>query len=100
MVNTSRTHTHTRSHTHPPPPPSRLSLFDGSVCADDDEVNAHFSSVPLAMNGRSVLNSNKQSRVGRSIRDSFGCFSRIKELLGLTETRTCDRMCFKTIQIV
>ena len=38
-ANTSRTHArththaHTCAHTHPPPLPSRLSLFDGSVCA-------------------------------------------------------------------
>ena len=106
MANTSRTHacTHARmhahamycAHTHPPPSPSRLSLFDGSLC----EVNAHFSPVPLAMNGRSVLHSNKQSRMRRGIRDSFGCFSRIKKLLGRTETRTRDRMCFQSIRTV
>ena len=36
-----------------------------------------FSRVPLAMNGRSVLHSNKQSRRRLGIRDSFWCFSRI-----------------------
>ena len=59
-----------------------------------------FSPVPLATNGRSVLHSNKHSRVRRVIRDSFRCFSRIKKLLGRTETPTCDRMCFQTIRTV
>ena len=36
-----------------------------------------FSPVPLAINGRSLLHSNKQSRGRLGIRDSFGCFSRI-----------------------
>ena len=30
----------------------------------------------------------------------FGCFSRIKKLLGRTETRTRDRMCFQSIRTV
>ena len=30
----------------------------------------------------------------------FVCFSRIKKLLGRTETRTCDKMCFQTIRTV
>ena len=55
MENTSRTH----SYTH-------------------DEVNAPCSPIPLAMNDLSVHNSNKQSRMRRGIRDSFGCFSHIK----------------------
>ncbi len=64
----ARTHTHTlaRTPTHPPPSPTRLSLFDGSVCAQPWWRYALFSPVPL----------------------------------GRTETRTCDRMCFQTIQTV
>ena len=46
--------------------------------------------IPLAMN----CHSNKQSR------DSFGCFSRIKKLLGQAETRTHDRICFQSIRTV
>ena len=34
------------------------------------------------------------------IRDSFGCFSRIKKLLGRTEMRTRDGVCFQSIRTV
>ena len=72
MANTSRTHTPTHRR-----PGCRCSM--GRSAPNHDEVNAPFSPVPVAMNGRSVLNSNKQSRVRRGIRDSFGCFSRIQK---------------------
>ena len=73
------THTHTLAHT-----PTHLRRRPGCRCSmgwcapNHDEDNAPLSPVPLATNGRSVLHSNKQSRMRRGIRDSFGCFSRIK----------------------
>ena len=80
-------HTHTRTHAHTHTlartpthrrrrPGCRCSM--GRCAPNHDEVNAPFSPVPLAMNGRSVFHSNKQSRMRRGIRDSSGCFSRIK----------------------
>ena len=54
-------------------------IQDVRCAPNHDKVNASFSPVPLAMNGRSLLHSNKQSRMRRGIRDSFGCFSRIKK---------------------
>ena len=54
----------------------------------------------LGVNGRSVLHSNKQSRMRRGIRDSFGCLSRIKKVLGRTEMRTRDMMCVQSIRTV
>ena len=39
-----------------------------------------FSPVPLAINGQLLLHSSKQSRKQLGIRDSFGCFSRIKNV--------------------
>ena len=110
MANTSQrlahmhAHAHTCAHTHtpahPPPSPFRLSLFDGPVGAQPWRIIAPLSHVPLAMNGRSVLHSSKQWRMQRGIRDSFWCFSRIKNILGRTETRTRDRMCFQSIRTV
>ena len=90
MANTSRTHA--RTHLRTPArrrPGYRCSM--GRCAPNHDEVNAPFSPVSLAMNGRSVLHSNKQSRMRRGIRDSCGCF-RVSKNLGLTETRTRDRM--------
>ena len=41
------------------------------------------------------------SRAGDSVfAIVFGCFSRITKLIGRTETRTRERMCFQTIQTV
>ena len=95
----ARTYTHTRTH-----PPTTVAVQVDTVrwvgAPNHDEVNAPFSPVPLAMNGRSVLHSNKQSRMRHGIRDSFGCFSGIQICLGRTETRTRDRMCFQSIRTV
>ena len=99
MANTSRTHAHTHTHAHTSHTPTHRRRRPGCRCSmgrsapNHDEVNASFSPVPLAMNGRSVLHSNKQSRMRRGIRDRFWCFSRIKiKILGRTVTRTRDRM--------
>ena len=37
------------------------------------------------------------TREGDPVSRGFVCFLHIKKLLGRTETRTCDRMCFQTI---
>ena len=91
IANIWRTHPRT-----PTPPPFRLSC---SMGPNHDGVNAPFSPVLLANNGRSLLHSNKQSRGRLGIRNSFGCFSRIKNL-GRTETRIRDRMYFQSIRTV
>ena len=78
----TRTHmrTHSRTRTHPPTIIAVQVVAARWVGAPiHDEVNAPFSPVPLAMNGRSVLHSNKQSRMRSGIRGSFWCFSRIKK---------------------
>ena len=73
------THVHTRTPTHHRRRPGcRCSM--GRCAPNHDEVNAPYSSVPLAMNGRSVLHSNKQSHWRLGIHDSFGCFSPIKNV--------------------
>ena len=99
----THTHVHTRAHAHPPTqrrhrPGCRCSM--GRCAPIHDEVNTPLSPLPLAINGRSVLHSNKQSCVRRDIRDSFGCFSRIIKVLGRTKTLTCDSMCVRTIRTV
>ena len=101
----AHTHAHTRAlaHTHLPAHHHRRSGCRCSMgrCAQPhDKVNTPFSPVPLAMNCRSVLHSSTQSRMRRGIRDSFGCFSRIKKCLGRSETRTRDRICFQSIRTV
>ena len=40
------------------------------------------------------------TREGDPVSRGSVCFSGIKKLLGRTETRTCDRMCFQTIRTV
>ena len=89
IANTSRTHAqthacmhaHTRAHTRTHQP---TTIADQIVAvrwvgaSNHDEINAPFSPVPLAMNGRSLLHSNKQSRMRRGFRDSFGCLSLLK----------------------
>ena len=58
----ARMHAHTLTHT---PTHRRCRCSMGRCAPNHDEVNAPFSPVPLAMNGRSVLHSNKQSRMRR-----------------------------------
>ena len=69
------THAYTRAHAPTHSPPSlRLSLFDVSMTPNRDA--SHWS---LAINGRSLLHSNIQSRGILGIRDSFGCLRAYKK---------------------
>ena len=76
IAKTLRTHARTHARTHTP-----TAIAVQVVAArwvgvpNHDEVIAPVSPVPLTMNGRSVLHSNKQSGMRRGIRDSYGCFS-------------------------
>ena len=81
----ARTYTCAHANIHAPPSPFMLSLFDGSVRPAMTKVTPFFV-FTLAMNGRSLLHSNKHPRMQSSIRDSFGCFSHYK-ILVLTETQ-------------
>ena len=102
----THTHTYTHAHTHTPTRPPTAGTVQVvavrwvGVRPSMTKLTPPFSPLPLAMNGRSVLHSNKQSCVRRDIRDSFGCFSRIIKVLGRTETLTCDSMCVQTIRTV
>ena len=117
IANTSRTcmharahtHTHTRARTRPHSrtrthPPTTVAIQVVAVrwvgAPNHGEVNGPFSPAPLAMNDESVLHSNKQSCMRRGIRESFGCSSRIKTILGRTEARTRNRMCCQSIRTV
>ena len=82
------THVHTHSHHHPP---HRLSLFGGAQptvmgCSACDNA------------GRWPFKSTHE--LATRFTRGFGSFSRIKKLLGRTETRTRDRMYCQTIRIV
>ena len=70
-------HTHTHAHTRINPPTTvaiQIYAVRWVGVPNHDEVNAPFSRVPLAMNGRWVLHSNKQLCMLRDIRDSLGVF--------------------------
>ena len=54
----------------------------------------------LAINGRSLVHSNKHSRGQHGFRENLKVFSGIKKLLGHTETRTRDRLYCQTIRSV
>ena len=102
----ARTHARTNAHKHAntcPHPPTHSRYRPGCRCSMGRSAPIHVKvNAPLfaCSAGRSVLHSNKQSCVRRGIRDSFECFSRIKKLLGRTETPSCDRMCFQKIRTV
>ena len=99
----THTHTHTRAHAHiqPRTSPFRLSLFDGSVAPSHHRVNAPFRRFRgRSMAGRCFIQINSRAGGGLGIRDSFGCFSRIKECLGRTETRARERKCFQLIRTI
>ena len=72
--------THLRTGKHPPTVAVQVVAvrWMGGCAPNHDEVDAPFSPIPLANNGGSVLHSNKQTGMRCGIRDSFGCFSRIK----------------------
>ena len=55
----------------------------------------------LATNrGRSLVHSYEHSLGRHGFRECCGCFSRIKKLLGRSETRTRERKCFQLIRTV
>ena len=85
------THTHTHTHTHTAEP-FRLALCDGSVAPNRD---GPFRWRQWA----SLLHSNKHTR-GRSGFLRICVFFAYKKLLGRSETRTRDKMCFQTIRTV
>ena len=85
IANTSCMHAHTHEHTHAHTRTHSPTTIAVQVVAarwvgapNHDKLNAPFSPVPLAMYGRSVLHSNKQSCMRCDIRDTFGCFSSTK----------------------
>ena len=92
----AHTHAHTRAHTRAhtavaASPPYRLSLFGGAqptVTARSACDNA----------GRWPLKSTHE--LATRFTRGFGSFSRIKKLLGRTETRTRYRMYCQTVRIV
>ena len=90
----AHTRTHEHTHTHTPvaaSPPYRLSLFGGAqptVTARSACDNA----------GRWPFKSTHE--LATRFTRGFGSFSRIKKLLGRTETRTRDRVYCQTIRIV
>ena len=93
------TRTCSRECTQTLPPPFRLSLFDGSVMPNRDGVNAPFHRFHWrSMAGRLFIQIN--TRAGDPVSRGFGCFSRIKKLLGRTETQTRDRMYHQSIRTV
>ena len=106
IANTSRTHTctHARAHTltlayrHTPTPP-RPSLFAVSV----RPISPSWLGPPLSTLARQwpVGDPLKETTCGRlCINDMFGVFSRIKQIIGRTETRTRDRICYQMIRSV
>ncbi len=99
IADTSRTHAraHARAHTHTPPSPFRLSLFDWSVAPNREGVNAP---VPRAINGRSLLHSNKHSRGRPGFAEVFGVFRVYKTARPNWAKRTHDRMCLQSIRTV
>ena len=94
----TRTHAHTREHAHPHP--RRPSLFAVSV----RPISPSWLGAPLSTLVRQSWPAGdplKLTTCGRlCINDRFGFFSRIKQILGRTETRTRDRICFQTIRSI
>ena len=110
IANTSRTHARTHACMHARPYARTLahthlslfmlSLFDGSVTLNCDGVNANFRRFSWrSMAGRCIIQINTCAGATRFPR-GFGCFSRINKLLGRTERRTRDSMCFQSIRRV
>ena len=92
IANTSCMHARACTHTHTSP-----FRFDGSVAPKRN--GGPFSPVPLAFMASSwVIQIN--TRAGDPISPTFWIFSRLKKLLGRTETRTRDRMYCQSIRTV
>ena len=89
----ARIHLHTRAHTPPSPPHrhNRLSLFGGAL----PTVMARSACDNV---GRWPFKSTHE--LATRFTRGFGSFSRVKKLLGRTETRTRDRMYCQMIRIV
>ena len=85
-----RAHKHTHTHT-----PVAVQVVAGSVAPNHDGVRP-FSLFPLAINGRSLLQSNKHLSWRPGFSD-FWVFFGYKKLLGQTETRTRNRMYCQSI---
>ena len=83
------------AHAHTPRSPFR---FDESVASKRDGVNAPFRLFLAFVAGRWVIQIN--TRAGDQISLRFCMFSRIKQLLGRTETQTRDRMCYQSMRTV
>ena len=111
ITNTSRTHahthlrththtrTHSREHTHPYIAVAVQDVAVRWVSGDQTmtELTPHFRRFSWrTMAGRCSFKKTVRGRLG--IRDSFGCFSRIKKCIGRIETRTRDRVCFQSIR--
>ena len=93
IANTSNTHTCV--HTDTPPSPFRLSRFDGSLAPNRDAVTTPFRRVVA---GRGFIQIN--TRTGDTVSASLWVFFAYKNLLGRTETRTRDRICFQSLRTV
>ena len=65
--------THTCTHSHTRPSPFRLSLFDGFLAPNRNTVNVPFRR--MAINGRSLVHSNKHSPGRYGVRECFGVFA-------------------------
>ena len=78
-----------------PPSPFRLSLFDGELAPNRDAINGPFRRVT---GDQWLVHSNTLAQSTRF--REFLVFFTYKKLLGRTETRTCERMCFQSIRTV
>ena len=92
----TRTHAHTREHAHPTHD-RRCSLYR---CAQSVRHGWAHRFRCWRDNGRSVIHWNKEHAGDSVLMIGLGFFSRIKQILGRTETRTRDRICFQTIRSV
>ena len=105
IANTSRTHactpvrahTLTLANTHTPHPDHRCSLYR---CAQSVRHGWAHRFRRWRDNGRSVIHCNKQHAGDSVLTIGLVFFSRIKQSVGRTETRTRDRIYFQTIRSV
>ena len=92
----TRTYAHARAQQHTPPSPFMLSLFDGSLAANRDAINAPFRRVvgdQWSVAGSLKYTFARATRFPRVV----WCASRIKELLGRNERRTRERESLQSI---